>query len=121
SQGGAVGPDQLRQHLGKELPDYMRPQHFIALDAMPLLPNGKVDRHALPAPSNVQAVQQQPAARSATSSIIEEVWLRQLQQTKIEAGDNFFELGGHSLLAMRTMIELSKRLDKRVSVRLLFE
>ena len=109
AQAGLRLPQEaLREHVSSELPAYMRPHIFVLLDSMPLTPNGKVDRKALPAPDSV--------APSATGSSISpnnalEVRIRQIWQTLLpvkEPGmeDNFFDLGGYSLLAFQVFDHL---------------
>ena len=110
----------LREHLRASLPDYMVPQHFEALDAIPLLPNGKVNRHALPQP---QAAHAAPAGltvqapQSEEEKVIAEVWSQLLGVDQINTADNFFDLGGHSLLAMRAIAEINQRLNMTLTVR----
>ena len=110
----------LRQHLRLSLPEYMVPQHFVPLDHMPLLPNGKIDRKALPLPGEGNAVLAAPAMRKslgAVEQVVAEVWQDLLGIDDVRADDNFFDLGGHSLLAMRVVIEIEKRVGLRVGVR----
>ncbi len=121
--GQASAPD-LRTHLRLTLPDYMLPQHFVPIERMPLLPNGKVDRKGLPAPSETVAAAphrlQQPL--SDIEQGVAQVWQDILGVSDIRATDNFFDLGGHSLIAMRAVMEMEKRLSIRVAVRrLVFE
>ena len=123
--GPAPQPAALREHLRRTLPEYMLPQHFVMLEAIPLLPNGKIDRKALPAPPS--------AARSTTAAslappttaaeiAIAEVWQRLLGIEHVSCSDNFFDLGGHSLLAMRAASDIEARLGVRLPVRrLIFE
>ena len=114
----------LRAHLRLSLPDYMLPQHVVPVERLPLLPNGKIDRKSLPAPSDsvllAQAIQQQPL--SDIEQGVAQVWQDILGISDIRAADNFFDLGGHSLIAMRAVMEMEKRLSIRVAVRrLVFE
>jgi len=94
----------LRPHLRDLLPAYMLPQHFIVLDELPLLPNGKIDRHALPAPAREEGSALPAAVDAATLDprvrYLAEVWSELLG---LPAGpdDNFFDLGGHSMLAVQ--------------------
>jgi acyl carrier protein len=109
----------LRDHLRASLPDYMVPQHFEQLAAIPLLPNGKVNRHALPEP---KALAMAPAASASLpqteeEKIIAQVWQELLGVDQITASDNFFDLGGHSLLAMRAVTEINRRLNTQLTVR----
>lgn len=115
----------LREHLRKRLPDYMLPQHVVWLTALPLLPNGKIDRNALPAPkvvvkSSVAAQRSEPA--SAAEHAIAAIWRELLDVETIDLRDNFFDLGGHSLLAMRAVIAIREKLGWEISPpRLVYE
>ncbi|WP_162576705.1 non-ribosomal peptide synthetase [Variovorax sp. PBL-H6] len=114
----------LREHLQSCLPEYMVPQHLVVLKAMPLLPNGKLDRNALPAPdveaSRTTRTRQLPVTEE--EKVIAEIWSELLGVEDVEATDNFFELGGHSLLAMRAVSAIKQRLAMQVAPRrLVFE
>ena len=123
--GPAPQPAALREHLRRTLPEYMLPQHFVMLEAIPLLPNGKIDRKALPAPPS--AARSTAAASlvpptTAAEIAIAEVWQRLLGIEHVSCSDNFFDLGGHSLLAMRAASDIEARLGVRLPVRrLIFE
>ncbi len=96
--------NSLRAHLSAVLPDYMVPTAFVRLDAFPLLPNGKLDRRALPAPdSDAVARQTYEAPQGETEIALAAIWREVLGVEQISRYDNFFALGGHSLLAMRVM------------------
>ena len=92
---------ELRSFLQKKLPGYMIPSAFVLLEAMPLLPNGKIDRRALPAPERVRDGLDAPFAAPRTSEEHElaSIWSEFLGIDRIGIDDNFFELGGHSLKA----------------------
>ena len=111
----------LREHLRKQLPEYMVPQHFVRLEAFPTTPNGKVDRKALPEPTTgaVSSVPHQGVKESltATEAVLADVWKRVLNVPYVQRDDNFFDLGGHSLLAMQAIAEIDKKLGKRVGPR----
>ncbi|MEL5450757.1 amino acid adenylation domain-containing protein [Serratia bockelmannii] len=93
---------ELRQHLAAQLPDYMLPAAFVWLAAMPLTPNGKIDRRALPAPEMAAAAgEAYEAPRGDTETLLAQAWAELLGLPQIGRHDNFFELGGHSLLAVR--------------------
>jgi acyl carrier protein len=114
----------LREHLQSTLPEYMVPQHLVVLEAMPLLPNGKLNRNALPAPdleaSRTIRTRQLPATEE--EKVIAEIWSELLGVETVEATDNFFELGGHSLLAMRAVAAVKQRLALQIAPRrLVFE
>ena len=115
---------ELRDHLRSVLPQYMLPQHYVALEAIPLLPNGKLDRALLPAPQD--AASEPRAARVPLSTpnerAIAEVWQRLLELDEVLHEDNFFDLGGHSLLAVRAVTEIESAIGLHLSPRrLIFE
>ena len=112
---------ELRAHLGNNLPAYMVPSAFVVLDKLPLSPNGKIDRKALPAPTYDAGAIAHPAlgARTETEKALEAIWAEVLKLERVGRQDNFFELGGHSLLAV-TVISRMRRLGLRVEVRTLF-
>ncbi|MGB1192591.1 MAG: thioesterase domain-containing protein, partial [Pseudomonadales bacterium] len=93
--------DALKKHLAEHLPDYMIPAAFIALDEIPLTPNGKVDRRAL-SQREVELVSTcgYVAPRNDIERILCEVWQAVLGLESVGIYDHFFELGGHSLLAL---------------------
>jgi len=101
----AVDSDAARRQLAAHLPDIMVPQAIVTLPAMPLTPNKKIDRKALPAPvkrSAAPAAAPQPATQDGNSqAAIAQVWGALLGIGDIRGGDNFFALGGHSLLAVQ--------------------
>jgi hypothetical protein len=115
----------LRTHLRTALPEYMIPQHFVALAAIPLLPNGKIDRKALPAPTETVSEGDSHgfvAPSTPAEHAIAEIWSRLLGVRRISSADNFFDLGGHSLLAMRAIAEIETTLGARIAPRrLIFE
>ncbi len=90
----------LHRHLKEKLPDYMIPAAFVMLKALPLLPNGKVDRRALPEPEAVRPELEQEfvAPRTPVEELLAGIWSQVLNIESIGVNDNFFELGGHSLL-----------------------
>jgi acyl-coenzyme A synthetase/AMP-(fatty) acid ligase/acyl carrier protein len=115
--------DALRDHLRLTLPDYMLPQHMVWLDSLPLLPNGKLDRHALPVPSE-PSVERAVAAEtlSPVERAIAEVWQELLGVAQVGLRDNFFDLGGHSLLAVRAVAAIEARTGLQIDARrLVFE
>lgn len=109
---------QLRDFLQDKLPDYMIPVAFVFLDALPLNPNGKVDRRHLPAPELVrQEIKENfVAPRNQLEMQLTEIWQQVLGISSIGVKDNFFELGGNSLLAMRFLIALNLRLNKTLPI-----
>jgi aryl carrier-like protein len=99
--GGAQNPAaaELRDFLLAKLPDYMIPAAFIAMEAFPLTPNGKIDRRALPAPdwSGQTRASQYVAPRTAEEQSMARIWAEVLRLEKVGVNDNLFELGADSL------------------------
>jgi acyl carrier protein len=97
----------------------MVPQHFVELDAIPLLPNGKIDRKALPKPLDIGATSAYAfqAPESDAEIAFAEIWQQLLGVERVSADDNFFDLGGHSLLVMRAVVAIEKRTGLRISPR----
>ncbi|WP_338911511.1 non-ribosomal peptide synthase/polyketide synthase [Mycetohabitans rhizoxinica] len=115
----AIDTAALRAHLKGSLPDYMTPSAFVKLEAMPMTPNGKLDRKALPAPNFVS--ERYRAARSPQEQTLTELFAEVLGLPRVGIDDNFFELGGHSLLAMRVAARVRQALGVELPVRLLLE
>jgi amino acid adenylation domain-containing protein len=114
---------ELRGFIKDKLPDYMLPSWFVVLDAIPLTPNGKVDRAALPAPERSQL---EPGAdfeppRTPVEERLAELWAGLLGRERIGREDNFFELGGHSLLATQVISGLRESFSVELPLRSLFE
>jgi hypothetical protein len=109
---------ELRRFLREKLPDYMVPSLFIWLEALPRLPNGKVDRRALPVPESwrpqPEAVYVAPG--NAVQRTIVTIWQEVLQVEKVGIYDNFFDLGGHSLLMAKVWHKLHNRFHKTLSM-----
>src|SRR6185312_2456443 len=96
--GIAVSVDDLRTHLKIVLPEYMVPNAFVVLDRMPLTPNGKVDRGALPVPElGAYLSRQYEAPQGEREKTLAVIWQALLGIERVGRQDNFFELGGHSL------------------------
>ncbi|HLM55062.1 MAG TPA: amino acid adenylation domain-containing protein [Pyrinomonadaceae bacterium] len=117
AQGGAE-PGGLRDFLKEQLPEYMIPSAFVRLEAMPLTPNGKLDRKALPAPEGASREASEPyvAPRSELESLIAGVWQEALGVERVGVNDNFFGLGGHSLLMIRVNSRLREALRAELPV-----
>jgi len=108
--------DNLKAHLKANLPDYMVPTHLIALDAMPLTANGKLDRKALPKPdaSLLQGAYQAP--RTEQERRLAAIWSELLGVERVGLGDNFFALGGHSLLVIAAVGKIREAFDVSLSL-----
>ena len=98
--GDGIDEPAVRTELLVHLPQYMIPAAFVVLEEIPLTPNGKVDRKALPAPEFSSAEEYVAPATPAEEQVAA-IWQEVLGQELIGVDDNFFELGGHSLLAMQ--------------------
>jgi amino acid adenylation domain-containing protein len=118
-----VSAEALRGHLRGKLPEYMVPSAFVVLDALPLSPNGKLDRHALPDPDHdrTDAGETFVAPRTPAEEAVAAVWAEVLGVRRIGVRDNFFDLGGHSLLATRVSSRLRDIFQTEVPLRSLFE
>lgn len=104
---GTLDPSVLRAFVQQRLPDHMVPSVFVLLERIPRTPNGKVDRRALPSPSEERRTSAAfVAPRSELETQIADVWRRVLRVEQVGAHDNFFDLGGHSLLMVQVHNEL---------------
>jgi amino acid adenylation domain-containing protein len=114
---------ELRQHLKETLPEYMLPSVFVMLDEMPLTPNGKVDRRALPAPDGISLATQaeHTSPRTATEEILAGIWAEALHAPQVGVHDDFFDLGGHSLLATHVLSHIREAFKVELPLRSLFE
>ena len=109
--------EKLRNKLQKELPSYMIPSYFIKLDKIPLTPNGKVDKRALPEPDGkISTGIEYEAPRNEVEKIFLRIWSQILSIEKIGIDDDFFMLGGHSLKAMQMISALQKELNVSISI-----
>ncbi|TXC66439.1 AMP-binding protein [Piscinibacter aquaticus] len=121
--GASLEPRRLREVLKGQLPEYMVPSNFVSLDALPLLPNGKIDRKSLPEPTaaDVGPVEIGEAAHPGTETLVAQTMARVLGLPAVGRAGNFFELGGHSLIAAKLAAQLSQSLGVQIRLRTLFE
>ncbi|HVT17365.1 MAG TPA: amino acid adenylation domain-containing protein [Thermoanaerobaculia bacterium] len=114
---------ELRAWLKERLPEYMVPARVVYLAAFPLMPNGKLDRRALPAPQGPREDLDAGtvAARSAGEELLAALWCEVLGLERVGMDDNFFDLGGHSLLATRLISRLRQACGVELPLRSLFE
>jgi amino acid adenylation domain-containing protein len=114
--------EQLRSDLKKRLPRYMLPGLFVPLDALPISPNGKVDRKSLPKPESTDTTNANYARpRDPLERHMVEIWEEILSVHPVGIRDNFFDLGGHSLLTVRMMDRLERAFGKSLPLAVLFE
>ena len=102
----------LLEHLKQSLPDYMVPARIVVLDRLPVLPSGKIDRRALPAPD--MQVQGHVAPQTPAEIAIARLWMDILKLKQVGVTDNFFELGGNSILSLKLVARL--RQDKSLEL-----
>lgn len=109
--------------LRESLPEYMLPAAFVYLDKLPLNPNGKLDRQALPAPEHVRPPLKDEyiAPRTPTEEILVDIVENLLSVERVGVHDDFFELGGNSLLAVRLINEIQDQFDYRMPLRTLMD
>ncbi|OBH58687.1 hypothetical protein A5686_23570 [Mycobacterium sp. E2479] len=117
---GTADPAGLRVQLAERLPAYMVPAAIVAVDAIPLTVNGKLDKRALPEPEYQDAGGYRAPA-SAVEDILAGIFAQVLGLERVGVDESFFDLGGDSLLAMRVIASVNQSLDAGVSVRALFE
>ncbi|MGB3533919.1 MAG: amino acid adenylation domain-containing protein [Microcoleaceae cyanobacterium] len=115
--------NHLRRFLEQKLPSYMIPTTFVKLDALPRLPNGKINRKSLPIPDafrpELTVAYLEP--RTELEKTIAQIWQKELNVQSVGIHDNFFELGGHSLLGIKVVAEVSEAIGVQIPLRLLFE
>jgi amino acid adenylation domain-containing protein len=113
----------LRQWLKAKLPEYMIPSAFVLLPALPLLPNGKVNRKALPPPDHTRADLDEGyvAPATTTEELLARIWAEVLGLPRVGTRDNFFELGGHSLMATQVLSRLREQIQLDLPMRSFFE
>lgn len=110
--------NQVREGIARELPDYMMPSQFIMMEEFPLLPNGKLNRKALPVPVNkqVKRANEYIAPETEFEQELCKLWEELLKIDNIGMKDSFLELGGHSLLAIRLFHILEQHYGRQVSL-----
>lgn len=115
-------PSQVRKHVAEILPSSMMPSQFVQLDSIPLTPNGKVDREALPEPGSARPELETPlvAPQTHQERMLVELWKGVLGIDNVGVLDNFFDLGGDSIMAIQ-IVARARRLGLDVSLHQLFE
>jgi acyl carrier protein len=121
-QGERLGVEALRGQLKAALPEHMVPSAFVQLASMPLTPNGKLDRRALPAPElGAYVTRQYEAPQGEMEEMLAGIWQSLLRVERVGRHDNFFELGGHSLLTMQAISRVESQWSVEVPIRSMFD
>ncbi|MEP6706031.1 MAG: amino acid adenylation domain-containing protein [Pyrinomonadaceae bacterium] len=117
-----LDPAVLREHVQEKLPDYLWPSAFVVMDSLPRLPNGKVDRQALPAPARERDESDAGfiTARTPTEESLSTIWAEVLKLDRISVHDNFFDLGGDSILSAQ-IIARARKAGLRLTPKHLFK
>jgi acyl carrier protein len=115
--------DDLRSYLRQRLPDYMLPASFVFMQEMPLTPNGKIDRKALPEPDTSRPTLTKGYVPPETDleQLLATIWQEVLGLDKVGRHDSFFDLGGDSISVMKAMIQVSQVLSIDSPPKMLFE
>ncbi|MCP4662085.1 MAG: amino acid adenylation domain-containing protein, partial [bacterium] len=116
----APEPRELRTFLRRSLPEHMVPSAWVVLEALPLLPSGKVDRGALPEPE-VSGADAFAAPSDPSEELLAEIWAAVLGRDRVGVHDDFFELGGHSLVATQVVSRIRETFGVELALRRLFE
>ncbi|PAX59716.1 non-ribosomal peptide synthetase [Brunnivagina elsteri] len=115
-------PGQLRRFLQEKLPEYMIPSAFVVIEALPLSPNGKLDRQALPKPAKRQNETSEFVAPSmAMETTLAQIWCEILDIDRVGVRDNFFDLGGTSISAFQVITQVREKLKLDLKTVKLFE
>jgi amino acid adenylation domain-containing protein len=110
-----ISVSEARDFLAQTLPAYMIPSYFVRLEEIPLTPNGKIDRKALPGPILPAAENYMPP-RDKVEETLARIWCEELRLERVSINANFFHLGGHSLKATMMCAKVSKELNVKVSI-----
>ena len=119
--GQARDSAALRAALKAQMPDYMVPAHCVWLDALPLSPNGKLERKALPAPADNNAERPLRAPHTPLQQQLAGIWQEVLGVQAVGLDDDFFELGGHSLLVINAVSRIQLALGRELTPQDLFQ
>ncbi|WP_236884913.1 amino acid adenylation domain-containing protein [Diaphorobacter nitroreducens] len=117
--GQAIEAGELRERLGKQLPDYMVPSVLVVLESLPLNANGKVDRKALPEPG-FESEHEYEAPQGEVEEALAKIWAEVLGVERVGRHDNFFELGGHSLMAVQVVARIQSLMQVDLAIRDVF-
>ena len=122
NQHESIDRMDIRSHLKSHIPDYMIPSIFVSIEEWPLSANGKIDKAALPKPSDTDFVHNQYiAARNITESQLCKLWQQILKIDTVGVHDHFFELGGHSLTAIHLIDQIKKEFGVDIPLKDFFQ
>ncbi|AFY36084.1 amino acid adenylation domain-containing protein [Calothrix sp. PCC 7507] len=115
--------NELRRFLQEKLPEYMIPSAFVAIAHIPLTPNGKVDRRALPIPNQTRSELEKAfvAPKNTVEIELAQIWSAVLGIESIGISDHFFDLGGNSLLAVKLFTQIEKKFGQKLPLATLFQ
>ena len=118
-EASATDLSMLRNSLRQTLPDVMIPAFFVSMEAIPLTPNGKINRRVLPAPDLTESSQRTVyvAPRTETEAKLAAIWQEVMQMETVGVEDNFFDVGGHSLSAMQIAARIRKTFQIELALR----
>ena len=120
SPGRTLDTAKLRLFLKQRLPEVMIPSSFVTLDRLPVTPNGKIDRRALPKPLAPSPVIEEVARTPVEESLVE-IFEKVLSKHPVGTTQNFFDLGGHSLLVARLLLQVEQKFGKKLSLADVFQ
>jgi len=117
---GEFPKEKMEAYLAARLPRYMIPNTWVQLEAMPLSPNGKIDRKALPAPTNNKITTEFEEPQSTAEVLMANIWAELLQIERVGLQDNFFELGGDSILSIQ-LVSRARQAGYSIKAKDIFE
>jgi acyl carrier protein len=123
SEGQSLTVWELREHLERQLPQYLTPSGYVMLERLPLTPNGKIDRQALPAPGkhDGELDDRYVAPSTPIENDVAQIFRDVLRIEDVGIYDDFFALGGHSLLVTQVISRINRAFQVELSVRALFD
>jgi len=123
ADGGPIEPVELRTYVADRLPAFMIPSAVVNLARLPLLPSGKIDRGALPAPDPATPAREtaRVAPRSPLEALVSDLWTAVMGGGPVSIEQNFLDVGGHSLLAIEIIVRFQEAFGVRLSLREFFE
>jgi polyketide synthase PksJ len=117
-EGKEMKEEEMKERLKERMPEYMVVRRYVKMERMPMQPNGKIDRKALPEPEDIRKKMKEEyvGPRSELEESITEVWKEVLQLDKVGINDNFFDLGGHSISLIELQHKLQEALQKEIII-----